>query len=383
MYPLTAAMVIGSKQLGDDIRPVLQAFGCRVVLDQNEVGDWNEFLGKLDRLRPNVVLYDVARLQDGMEEPIKRIREGHFSPPVFAVDSSATPERILRAIHAGASEFIYPPVGVPLREALEKVAEETRRQNDSQGHGRIAAFVSAKGGCGTTTIATHTAMEIRSLTDERVLLADLDLEAGLISFLMGATGSYSLLDVVENLDRLDASFWKGLVSEGRPGVDVLGSVPTPNYQPIPSADQMHDILRFLRSLYGAVVLDLGRAVTPLLMSTFEHVDNIFIVTPLEIPALHCAEHIATTLLNRGCPKDRLHVILNRTPDDPEVTLPELENMIGAPVFITVPNDYAALNECYSEGKFLPASHRLSRRFAEVAAHVLGVPARKKTFSLLA
>lgn len=383
MYPLTVAMVIGTKQLGDEVRPVLQALGCRVVLDQNEVGDWNEFLAKLDRLRPNVVLYDVARLQDGMEEPLRRIRAAKAPPPVFAVDTSATPERILRAIHAGATEFLYPPVGSPLKEALDKLAEEARRQTDSQGHGRIAAVVSAKGGCGATTVAIHTAMEICSLTDQRVLLADLDLESGLISFLMGATAPYSLLDVVENLDRLDASFWKGLVFEGRPGVDVLGSAPTPNFQPVPTPDQMHDVLRFLRVQYGAVVLDLGRSVTPLLMSTFEHADSVFLVTPLEIPALHCAEHIATTLLNRGCPKDRLQVILNRMPKDPEVTMPELEKMIGAPVFIAVPSDYPALNECYSEGRFLPASHRLSRRFAEVAAHVLGVPAKKKNFSLLA
>jgi pilus assembly protein CpaE len=146
---------------------------------------------------------------------------------------------------------------------------------------------------------------------------------------------------------------------------------------------MHDVLRFLRNQYGAVILDLGRSVTPLLMSTFEHVDSIFLVSPLEIPALHRAEHIATTLLNRGCPKDRLQVILNRMPKDPEVTVPELEKMIGVSVFITVPNDYPALNECYSEGSFLPAGHRLARQFAEVAAHVLGVPAKKKTLSLLA
>lgn len=383
MYPLTVGMVIGTKQLSDEVRSVLQALGCRVVLDQNEAGDWNEFLAKLDRLRPNVVLYDVAKLQDGLDEPLRRIRAARTSPPVFAIDTSATPERILRAIHAGAVEFLYPPVAAPLKEALEKLADETRRQNDAQGHGRIAGFVSAKGGCGATTVAIHTAMEIPALTDQRVLLADLDLESGLISFLMGATASYSLLEVVENLDRLDASFWKGLVFEGRPGLDVLGSVPTPNFQPTPTPEQMHDVLRFLRSQYGAVILDLGRSVTPLLMSAFEHVDSIFLVSPLEIPALHRAEHIATTLLNRGCPKDRLQVILNRMPKDPEVTVPELEKMIGASVFITVPNDYPALNECYSEGSFLPAGHRLSRQFAEVAAHLVGVPAKKKTFSLLA
>ena len=383
MYPLTAALVIGTRQLNDEARPVLQGLGCRIVLDQVEVTDWIEFTSNLERLHPDVVLYDVAQLQDGLEEPLRRIRAAKSSPVVFAMDTSATPERILRAMHAGAAEFIYPPVAAPLKEALERIAEESRRRSESQSHGRIAAVVSSKGGCGATTIATHTAMELASLTDERVLLGDLDLEVGLVSFLMGVMAAYSLLDIVENLDRLDASFWKGLVSEGRPGVDVLGTIPTPNLRPLPTPDQMHDVLRFLRTQYAAVVLDLGRGVTPLGMSVCEHVDTTFVVTTLEVPALRLAQHIAGTLLNRGYPKEHLRAIVNRMPEDPDVTVPELEKMIGIPVFTSVPNDYAALYECYVEGKFLPASNRLSQRFAEVAAHILGVPARKKHHSVLA
>jgi len=106
VYPLTVALVIGTKPLGDEIRPVLQAFGCRVVLDQNDVGDWNEFLGKLDRLRPNVVLYDVARLQEGMEEPLKRIRAARMPA------RGAVGERRVHAGMCGAAPSVRDGTGI-------------------------------------------------------------------------------------------------------------------------------------------------------------------------------------------------------------------------------------------------------------------------------
>ncbi|MEQ1885485.1 MAG: hypothetical protein ABL967_10525 [Bryobacteraceae bacterium] len=383
MYPITIAMVVGTKSLADEARPICERLGCKIVLEENEPGDWIEFLEKLEHLRPHAVIYDVSKLRNGLEEPVRKIRAMRVPPAVFAMDSVATPQRILAAIHAGASDFLFPPMDAPLQEALRKLGETVRQQVDAEGHGRVAAFVSAKGGCGATTVAAHTAMEMVPLADGKVLLADLDLESGLISVLMGVPAAYSMIDVVQNLDRLDANFWKGITAEGRPGVDVLGSAPVPNYQSAPTREQMNDVLRFLRTQYGAVVLDLGRSITPMLMSTIEHVDTLFLVTTLEVPALQRSATMVSRLLDQGFSKDHLRVILNRMPRDPDATVNELEKMVGAPVLLSVPNDYPALYECYSEGKFLPASHRLSRSYAEVAAHILGIAPRKKRFSLLA
>ncbi|MEQ1949425.1 MAG: hypothetical protein ABL995_19700 [Bryobacteraceae bacterium] len=383
MYPITIAMVVGTKSLSDEARAICERLGCKIVLEESEPGDWIEFLEKLENVRPNAVLYDVSKLHDGLEEPIRKIRTLRAPPAVFAMDVAATPQRILAAIHAGASDFLFPPMEGPLQEALRKLGEAVRGEVDARGHGRVAGFVSAKGGCGATTIAAHTAMEMVPLADGKILLVDLDLESGLISTLMGVPAGYSMVDVVQNLDRLDANFWKGITAEGRPGVDVLGSAPVPNYQAAPSPEQMNDVVRFLRTQYGAIVLDLGRSITPMLMATIEHVDTLFLVTTLEVPALQKSSTIVSRLLNQGFSKDHLRVILNRMPRDPDATVNELERMVGAPVLLSVPNDYPALYECYSEGKFLPASHRLSRSYAEVAAHILGVAPRKKRFSLLA
>lgn len=382
MYPLSIGMVIETKQLGDEIRPIMESLPVRIVFEESAVTDWAEFQGKLQRLRPHVLLLEITKAGDRMEEQIRQIRSLVGAPAVFAVDLTANPETILRAIRAGATEFLYPPLANPLRAALEKLSEQ--KNNEPQvGLGRAAAFVSVKGGCGATTLACHTAVEIPALTNQKVLLADLDLQSGLISLLMRSTTPYTLLDAVQNLHRLDPSFWKALVSNGRPGVEVVGSVPTPNFQETPSSNQLRDVLRFLRTQYAAVLLDLGRSVTPVLMSTVEHVDMTFLVATLEMPALQCAQHMLRTLLNSGCPKDRLRVILNRMPKNPDITIPELEKMLGAPIFMSIPNDYPALYECYAEGKLLPASNRLSKRCADLAVHILGMPASvtRKKFAL--
>jgi len=385
MYPLTVGLVIENKELWEEIKDVLKTLPFRTVLEQAEVGDWPEFLNKVERIRPDVLLFDISKTSVEIEEHVRRVRSLPGAPAFFAVDANAQPEKILRAIRSGAAEFLYPPLAVPLQSALAKLADEkSTQQHDSRGGGKIAAFLSAKGGCGATTIACHTAVELAALTHQKVLLADLDLESGLVSFLMKATAQYSVLDAIQNLHRLDPNFWKALVSNGRPGVEVMGSAATPNLREAPEPEQIRDVLRFMRAQYSAVLLDLGRNLTKFSLAAIANVDMTFLVTTLEIPALHQVQHIVRALLSAGYPKDRLHVILNQVPKNPEVTISELETMLGNPIFLTLPNDYGALYECYAEGKLLPAGNRLAKRFAEVAARIGGVEIgsrEKKKFSL--
>ena len=87
--------------------------------------------------------------------------------------------------------------------------------------GKMIGFLSAKGGCGATTLACHVASELQNVTQKNVLLADLDLTSGMVGFLMKTPSSYSILDAIKNLSRLDESLWKALVVEHRPGLSVM------------------------------------------------------------------------------------------------------------------------------------------------------------------
>ena len=82
--------------------------------------------------------------------------------------------------------------------ALKKVARlrpatETSAVSDSA---KVIAVMPAKGACGATTLACSLAFQFRRLGAKRVLLADLDLLAGTVSFLLKLKPSYSFMDVL-------------------------------------------------------------------------------------------------------------------------------------------------------------------------------------------
>ena len=119
-------------------------------------------------------------------------------------------------------------------------------------------FLSAKGGCGATTIACHTAAEL-GRQDKHVLLADLDLDAGMIRFLMKTKSPYSVLDALNNLHRLDASYWNALISNGMPGLEIIAAPQALASKQQPNQEQMQNMLTFCRGQYDFSIVDLGRS----------------------------------------------------------------------------------------------------------------------------
>jgi hypothetical protein len=58
-------------------------------------------------------------------------------------------------------------------------------------------------------------------------------------------------------------------------------------------------------------------------------------------------------------------------------------MLGVPIYATVPDDYGALYEAYSNGALLPPNGHLGKHFTRVANRMTGVQQKvtKKSFGL--
>ena len=128
MYPLSIGLVIETKALWDDLQRALTDLPVRVVLEQSDIADWPSFLEKLGRMRPDVLLIDVAGVKTMLEEAVQRIRSIPAPPAMFALHSGADPELILRTLRSGASEYLFPPFKDPLRAALERISADRNRQ---------------------------------------------------------------------------------------------------------------------------------------------------------------------------------------------------------------------------------------------------------------
>jgi pilus assembly protein CpaE len=377
MYPLTIGLAIENRDMWEQVQSCLADLPFRIIVEHQDIGDISNFLDRLERMRPDVVLVDISNWRDPLESLVSSIRNAIGDPMIIALNTSADPEAILSSLRAGINEYLFPPLKEPLRKTLEKRSAERsrKREGSTKGAGKSFAFLSAKGGCGATTIVCHVAAELGRL-NQKVLLMDLDLDAGMIGFITKTKAVYSILDAVNNLHRLDISYWKALVSNGIPGVEIVASPPSLASKQQPKDEQVRQVLAFARPHYDWTLADLGRSLSRLSMAALEEIDEVCLVTTLEVPALHQSKQIVQTLLDSGYGKGRIRLILNRSPKRLDITPAELEKMLGLPIFCMVPNDYPELYETYAEGRMLNRNSDLGKQIARLAQKLSGLEEEK-------
>ena len=384
MYPLTIGLAIENRDLWEQAQACLADLPFRVIVEHQDTSDLSNFLDRLERMRPDVVLIDITNRTEPLESLVTTIRNATGDPMIIALNNTADAATILSSLRAGINEYLFPPLQESLRKALEKRSAERSRRRDTgtKGNGKSFGFLSAKGGCGATTVVCHVAAEL-GRQNQKVLLADLDLDAGMIGFITKTKGVYSVLDAINNLHRLDISYWKALVSNGIPGVEIIASPLALAAKQQPKDDQVRHVLAFARPLYDWTLADLGRSLSRIAMAALEEIDEVCLVTTLEVPALHQSKQIIQTLLDSGYGKARIRLILNRAPRRLDITPGELEKMLGIPIFAMIPNDYPELYETYAEGRMLNRSSEVGKSMSKLAAKLAGIEEEKgkKRFAL--
>lgn len=382
MYPLSIALAIETRELWDEVQACIRPLSVRVIIEQRDAADLANFFERVQRMRPDVLLLDISKLKQPIEETVRLARASAPDAMIVALHTVVDAETVLASLRAGVNEYLYPPLQENLRKALEKRAQECRSREGQREGGKTMAFFSAKGGCGATTLAVHVAVELGRY-DRKVLLADMDMDSGLISFLLKTKSPYSILDAFNNIHRLDMSYWKALVSNGIPNLEII---PAPgalaHKQPIVQ-EQLRTVLSFVRTQYDCAVVDLGRSLNRMTMDALEESSDACLVTTLEIPALHQAKQIVQKLMDGGYNKNRIRLIVNRVPKRMDITADELEKMLGVPVFCMLPDEYADLYECYAEGRLMPRNAPFGKHITRLATRLAGIEdesGAKKRFS---
>ncbi len=140
----------------------------------------------------------------------------------------------------------------------------------------------------------------------------------------------------------------------------------------------------MRTQHDWIVLDLGRSLNQVAATLYSELDELFLVSVLEVSALHGLKSIAQKLRDAGEDLSKLELILNRTPKMMEITQDELQKILGRPLYAMLPNDYPSLYQAYSAGTLLPPDNRLAQQFSQLTVKLAGIkdaPAPKKKFSL--
>lgn len=335
-------------------------------------------LDRLAREDIDLVLLDVSLPDSHGLDGLTAVRILAPSVPVVLLTGWDSESLSLRAVQSGAQDYLVkgtlqgPALARTLQQAIvrQRIHRESAGLESRKEPAKVVGVLSAKGGVGSTTIACHLGMELKRQTEGRVLLMDLDPAGNAIGFLMNVTAPYGLNDACNDVLQLDEDRWGKLAASGLGGLDIIQSGgPVSREEKQPTAERVRFVLRFVRSLYRWVLVDLGR-LSPFSARLAEDVNPLYVVSTCDILGLNEAKSAIGALVQAGFDRDRLALIINRTPNRPCLSKQELEKLLGVRVGPMLPECPDLLDNL--DGKRLGESRKFQKHVSELAAGIAGV-----------
>jgi len=314
---------------------------------------------------PDVVLFDV-RTDSNLLGMIGAIKRRHPTMGIAIVVPSLQPEMMLEAMRAGVTECIPEPL---TQDAVESAISRVMVQRAAPKDGRVYAIIGAKGGVGATTIAVNLAESVARMTGE-TLLIDLHVSTGDAAVFLGVDPRFTVADALENTQRLDEAFFRGLVVHMPSGLDLLasstrfltGQLDTP---------RARTLIDFVVRSYRAVVLDVPRADVAAL-DALDAATSIFVVVNHELPTLSNAYRLVSRLRQKYG-SERIALLVNRSDRHSDISLADIEKAVNSRVVHVFPSEYKPALAAANHGQPLARSSetRLAASFHEFVRSLSG------------
>ncbi|MDE2507696.1 MAG: AAA family ATPase, partial [Planctomycetota bacterium] len=213
----------------------------------------------------------------------------HECPRAVTVPASMTRDSsiILQVVRAGAREFLTLPIAhdafVATVGRLFEGREEAKPEAERGPH--IIATAGAAGGVGCTSVAVNLAATLAKTSGHETLLADFDLLLGTVDACLDIVTTRTLLDVTQNIARLDLTLLKRSATQHSSGLYVL---------PHPAAfedaakidpETLRRVLSLFKSAYATIVIDTSKGLQATDFLAYESADVILVVTQLDLTCL--------------------------------------------------------------------------------------------------
>jgi pilus assembly protein CpaE len=249
-------------------------------------------------------------------------------------------------MRSGAQEFVVAGDAEGLRRALAPQASAS-----ADVRGRVSTVFGAKGGLGATTLATNLAASVAQ-RGGRACVVDLDPALGGVGSVLDLAPSYTIVDVVANMRRLDRELIDASVPRHGSGVWVIAPG-----EDIEAAERLDSatiagLLAFLRRHYDAVIVDGLHAFDERALAVLDAADRVLLLVTQEVAAVRNAQRCLEVFGKLGYAQDKVQVVLNRFQKGAAIGSAVIEETLGVPLAATVANDFPALARAVGKGAVL-------------------------------
>jgi pilus assembly protein CpaE len=326
--------------------------GMDMIWLEAECSRYEFFADVVAQTNPDIGLVALDGDPDRALELVGRLSEASPKCSVLVTSSSHDGHLILRAMRAGAKEFLTQPLRIEdLLAALGRISE--RRGGPGEGRPRgsqIVAVAGSLGGVGNTSLAVNLACLLAQNPKNSVTLVDLDLCLGDADVFLDTIPDYTLVDVAQNVTRLDFSLLKRSLTKHSSGVYLLPRPVQLEDCALITPDDLRRVIGLLKATFTHLVLDLSKGYSPNDMVALEMANHILLVTQLDLPCLRNVVRLMMSLNEMEGIGEKVKIIVNRAGlDTGHITLKKAEETIGKEIYWQLPNEYRTMIEARNNG----------------------------------
>lgn len=342
--------------------------GIKVQRDLHQYPHEYELLRMIRSLAPQILFLSLHN-HDRCFEIIQILQNEYPALQVAVFHSSVEPSTLIKLMQNGIREYIAPPfdpdqmaeVLIRIRDAALKNPLSTPSTN------LVYSFLPSKPGSGTTTLAINTSLAMAKQPETPVLLMDLDLNSGLIRFLLKLDNDYTILDAVEHAANMDEALWPQIVCS----LGQLDVIHTAKITPGVRLESTHvrTLLDYARKNYKAICVDLSGNMEKYAIEVMNESKTIFLVCTPEIPSLHLAREKYQFLKESGL-EEKVAFLLNRNGKADLLQIEQVQSLLGSRVEVSFPNDYRGVNQAVAEGKEINPASELGFQINQFAYKLL-------------
>ncbi|MDX1601089.1 MAG: response regulator [Anaerolineales bacterium] len=206
--------------------------------------------------------------------------------------------------------------------------------------GRVMAFISAKGGQGTSSLCANIAHRIGEGDQESCVVTDLVLPLGSLAHIVGGDTSIDIVHLTTRVEpqQLNRSYLRSNLSTPRSwSFQFVPGARDPAAGAELDADRVAPVLQSLRSGYDQVLVDLGRTLSPITMLVLRQSAVITMVFSPDPPVVSNTRAVLDYLYRQGLSRDRFFLLSNRPLGTEDMQYEEAEAVLGRPIDHTIPN----------------------------------------------
>ncbi len=300
---------------------------------------------KLAESGAQVILHGTTATDHVPTSEIEAIR-GVTAAPIVLVTSASANAILSEALAAGIFDVVLLPqltdgIVFTIKKAHSLAAGRpagAATKSSSAIEGKVVTFFSPKGGAGKTVLACNLAATFARQQQRKTLLLDLDLQFGDAAIMMGIEPEKTIYDLVMARRELDSDSLAGYVTAHSSGVHVLPAPLRPEDAELVTEERLGHLFAVAKESYDVIVVDTPPFFHGPVLSTLDRTDQLVLVASLDVPSVKNVKLTMQTLDLLHCPKERRHLLLNRSGSKVGLKPQEVERALEMKVEFEVPVD---------------------------------------------